>query len=975
VNKTKKSNKLLSLLLALTLLVSLSGVLAMPAMAAGPETPITGAVILALPLGTTEYETGVDISGLPSDWTVASPNMTPNVVDNGNVTMTVGGVETQIADGTFSGDVVFTVTQQIMGDGSAVGQGPPPQPVDNYSITGVARANYPSRYRTGLYFDETGLVADKSVLSAVDESAGTVDTDAQVIDGISITSGDRATATYGSPQFSGIIFNGNSNANVPTPALDYTIKNSTIDLFSNSDGNPWSTSDFTGLGTALIAANGARVTLENVDIHTTGVTKSSIITAAGSILLKNSTLTTDGGTLYNGYRSGADFNRMMSPPWVLGIGGNARGANLLGNNSVQGYVDSNMTSTGWAVLSTDSGSNGVVTAINSNLTMTGHTGYGIYAIGGATENFYGCNFDVATYPVIMTGCGGVTFQPYTQGQGINIGEGARGFSTVTSLTATVGTTPCRITSQFGFMAHQGDNPLSLIDTELTTKNAAFLCKTTASSGGPGGPGGPASLDATVDGGTINSADKTLVQVIDNDDPPIGIDMTAEDAYGPFGMPCFNTYFVEKAGWPTAASADSSGGFTGTFTNIALNGNMYNASGYQYSTRDENSGDISTSDATPQNMDVTLGAGATLNGVISTSHAVHVWMVWQDAANTQGGYYRYATPADAATITSLNNSDPAFPGGRTYNVMNIDGTDYLQATSYRESDYYNQGHVVNQVGAFNNATANVTLKDGAVWTPTGTCYLTGLDIDATSVIAAPAGYTLSMTVDGVDTTIATLSSLSGEIVLQLTAIPGGGSGSGTTTTPPATLPAYQNPFGDISPDAWYYEAVQYVNENGLMIGISDSEFAPNLDLTRAMVITVLYRHAGEPDVGAYGNPFRDVPDGKYYTDAVIWGYQNGIINGYGADMFGPNDFVTRQDLAVILSRYADFANLALPQTVNYSGFDDDSSIAGYAKDAVVQLYEAGVIQGKPGNLFDPRSDATRAEFATMIMRFLTAAEPA
>jgi hypothetical protein len=137
----------------------------------------------------------------------------------------------------------------------------------------------------------------------------------------------------------------------------------------------------------------------------------------------------------------------------------------------------------------------------------------------------------------------------------------------------------------------------------------------------------------------------------------------------------------------------------------------------------------------------------------------------------------------------------------------------------------------------------------------------------------------------------------------------------------------------------------------------------------MIVTILYRHAGSPDVSGLTNPFDDVADGTWYTDAMKWVAANKIVFGMGNGKLGPNDNITRQDLAVILTRYADFAGLKLPVIRDYPGFKDDANIANYAKDAIERFFKAGIISGKPGNLFDPKGQATRAEAAAMVHRFV------
>lgn len=185
------------------------------------------------------------------------------------------------------------------------------------------------------------------------------------------------------------------------------------------------------------------------------------------------------------------------------------------------------------------------------------------------------------------------------------------------------------------------------------------------------------------------------------------------------------------------------------------------------------------------------------------------------------------------------------------------------------------------------------------------------------------------------------------------------------------PDWDNPYKDVSDDDWFYEDVRFATENGLMLGSGDL-FIPDGNLTRGMMATILYRLAGAPDVSDLDNPFGDVPEGPdyYYADAVKWAASNKIV--YGSDgMFRPTDNITRQDFCVILARYAEYAGAQLPETREAAVFSDDANIADYAKDAVELLFKAGIINGKPNNIFDPKGNATRAEAAAMLHRYIVA----
>ncbi|MDR1131790.1 MAG: S-layer homology domain-containing protein [Oscillospiraceae bacterium] len=183
---------------------------------------------------------------------------------------------------------------------------------------------------------------------------------------------------------------------------------------------------------------------------------------------------------------------------------------------------------------------------------------------------------------------------------------------------------------------------------------------------------------------------------------------------------------------------------------------------------------------------------------------------------------------------------------------------------------------------------------------------------------------------------------------------------------------ENPFIDIKESDWFYRDVLYVQAHGLIVGTDADKYSPGVSLTRSMAVTALYRHAGSPELSGPANPFGDVQAGSYYDGAVRWAAANGIAAGIGGGRFDPEVPVTRQDLAVLLDRYAAFAGIALPEMRPYAAFKDDTDRADYAKEAVETFFRAGVINGKDNNVFDPRGGATRAEAAAMLHRFLETA---
>ena len=203
--------------------------------------------------------------------------------------------------------------------------------------------------------------------------------------------------------------------------------------------------------------------------------------------------------------------------------------------------------------------------------------------------------------------------------------------------------------------------------------------------------------------------------------------------------------------------------------------------------------------------------------------------------------------------------------------------------------------------------------------------------------------------------------------------GGGSSSGNNgsqTEEPDEPSGTQDEtvFSDVSSSAWYAEAVNYVYENGLMTGISSTQFAPNNTLTRAMVVQTLYAMANKPAVSGSEN-FTDVSSGDWFADAVTWASANGIVSGYNATQFAPNDPLTREQLALILYGYAQMRGYNTTQSgTSIQKFTDYGSISAWALEAMDWAVNAGLLSGKGNGVLDPTGTATRAEVAQILMNF-------
>ena len=222
--------------------------------------------------------------------------------------------------------------------------------------------------------------------------------------------------------------------------------------------------------------------------------------------------------------------------------------------------------------------------------------------------------------------------------------------------------------------------------------------------------------------------------------------------------------------------------------------------------------------------------------------------------------------------------------------------------------------------------------------------------------------------------------------------------GTVTTPPTVVPPDDNngangangggtpdpadtgdnnqdndgglPFVDVMPNDWFYGAINNLHEHGAFEGLEDPHFMGDLPLTRGMAILILYNISGRPSIDHLDHhEFTDVADNRWYTEAVIWGAHHGVILGFGDGTYRPNDYVIRAHLTLILDRFTGFADVSLQSVATFMGFYDFDAIKYYQLDSVISMYEAGVVVGRTGNVFDPQTTATRAEFIMMFYRFL------
>ena len=174
------------------------------------------------------------------------------------------------------------------------------------------------------------------------------------------------------------------------------------------------------------------------------------------------------------------------------------------------------------------------------------------------------------------------------------------------------------------------------------------------------------------------------------------------------------------------------------------------------------------------------------------------------------------------------------------------------------------------------------------------------------------------------------------------------------------------FTDVDTDDWFADAVQYMLDNGMMNGVTDTTFGPGTTTTRGMIVTILYRLEGEPDTTA--SSFTDVASGMYYADAVVWAQANSIVTGITETIFAPDQAITREQMAAILYRYAQYKGYDVTTSNDLSSYTDASRISAYATAAMQWANAEGLITGNTSTTINPTGNATRAEVATILMRF-------
>ncbi len=518
---------------------------------------------------------------------------------------------------------------------------------------------------------------------------------------------------------------------------DLTLTGS-VSASDSSDGKK--ASDFSGLGAMIIAADYAKVKMNSMKIQTKGFVRAAVIADNhASIIIRDSDITTMGANpltdAYAEYVNSAEQNIMLSPPWVLGIQGGIRSGNMLGDNASMTVIGSDITSGGWAVLSTDACQNPVMNVVDSTMEIlpaseggmsSGNfsysskygSGYGTYLIGNAVQNFYGVNFKGMTYASICRGG-----DAYYRSSSGNI-ELTDAHGEIIDTVTGKGNTAI-INTVWGFMTHGGGSVNVLDGTTVNSEEATFLHKA-------------GTVSFVADNAVLDPGSGIILQMIDDDDRTVGGSMAA-----------FNTEFSEAPGWPSEngnitepGSAATGGGPGGTgapggppggpgppggfgnpdgpggpggpgpggpgtakliLANGNYNGDVFNGSGYYKQAGNE--------------LEVSIGKGATLKGSISLTETRHI-----DENGTQN-------------------------------------------THFTINEYYYLGHVENRNYRNKTAGISVSLKEGGKWIVTGESLITELIVENGSVEGADSAGVV-MTIGGEEKQIKQGETYRGDIVVSL-----------------------------------------------------------------------------------------------------------------------------------------------------------------------------------------------------------------
>lgn len=361
------------------------------------------------------------------------------------------------------------------------------------------------------------------------------------------------------------------------------------------------------------------------------------------------------------------------------------------------------------------------------------------------------------------------------------------------------------------------------------------------------------------------------------------------------------------------------------------------------------------------------SSVTVAGVEATAGENNTYTVTLPyGTDVTAGSFVIVTSDAGATVGALTNEGNVW----TFTVTAEDGVTsktYTVTVSFTEAPKSNDANVSSVTVAGFKAVAGAN-NSYTVTVPYGTVVKTGSFVIVTrhprATVSALTNtrniWSFTVTAeDGVTTAVYTVTVNTAALPEPIT--------PGVDNKKPASKPEVKLPFTDVSTSDWFYDDVAFVYENGLFSGTDSRSFSPNASMTRAMLVTVLYRLEGEPTVTGRSS-FTDVRSGAYYEKSVIWAAANGIVTGTDSTSFSPDAKVTREQLAAILYRYAQYRKLDTDASAKLNSFTDADSVSAYASEALGWAVSEGLINGASGKLM-PKGDATRAQVAAILHRLV------
>lgn len=361
------------------------------------------------------------------------------------------------------------------------------------------------------------------------------------------------------------------------------------------------------------------------------------------------------------------------------------------------------------------------------------------------------------------------------------------------------------------------------------------------------------------------------------------------------------------------------------------------------------------------------SSVTVAGVEATAGENNTYTVTLPyGTDVTAGSFVIVTSDSGATVGALTNEGNVW----TFTVTAEDGVTsktYTVTVSFTEAPKSNDANVSSVTVAGFKAVAGAN-NSYTVTVPYGTVVKTGSFVIVTrhprATVSALTNtrniWSFTVTAeDGVTTAVYTVTVNTAALPEPIT--------PGVDNKKPASKPEVKLPFTDVSTSDWFYDDVAFVYKNGLFSGTDSRSFSPNASMTRAMLVTVLYRLEGEPTVTGRSS-FTDVRSGAYYEKSVIWAAANGIVTGTDSTSFSPDAKVTREQLAAILYRYAQYRKLDTDASAKLNSFTDADSVSAYASEALGWAVSEGLINGASGKLM-PKGDATRAQVAAILHRFV------